>query len=95
MTWGGHTPEEFFQHFAIDFAHPTVRDAVALGMVKLSNDSVSVDYCNDFVENKNYSPYEFERYMLHRNFKVNLVNLEPTEWVNITYDRKLENGEVE
>lgn len=81
---------EFFEQFDINFEQPTVRDAVAFDLVKLDDDSVSNDRVYTFEERKNYSPMEYERYLLHKNFRINLVNLDP-DWSEITY--KNESGE--
>ena len=81
---------EFFEQFGIDFEYPTVRDAVAFDLVKLDNESVSNDSTYTYGEHVGYSPMEYERYLLHKNFRINLVNLDP-DWSEITY--KNESGE--
>jgi hypothetical protein len=88
---GGKRLLEFFEQFGINIEHPTVRDAVAFDLVKLDDDSVSNDRVYTFEERKNYSPMEYERYLLHKNFRINLVNLDP-DWSNITYANKEVNG---
>ena len=74
----------FFNQFGIDFDNPTVRDAVAFDLVKLDDDSVSNDRVYAFDEHVGYSPMEYERYLLHKNYRINLVNLDP-DWSNIEY----------
>ena len=81
----------FFEQFGINFEYPTVRDAVAFDLVKLDDDSVSNDRVYTFEEHKEYSPREYERYLLHKNVRINLVNLDP-DWSNITYANKEVNG---
>ena len=61
-----------------------MRDAVAFDLVKLDDDSVSNDSVYTFEEHKEYSPMEYERYLLHKNFRINLVNL-AKDWSEITY----------
>ena len=76
----------FFDKYDIDYLHPTVRDAVAFDLVKLDDDSVSNDNIYRYEEHQNYSPMEYERYLLNRNFRINLVNLDP-DWSNIMYGK--------
>lgn len=76
----------FFDKYDIDYLHPTVRDAVAFDLVKLDDDSVSNDNVYRYEEHQNYSPMEYERYLLNKNFRINLVNLDP-DWSNITYGK--------
>ena len=52
--------------------------------MKLDDDSVSNDNIYTYEERKNYSPMEYERYLLNKNFRINLVNLDP-DWSNISY----------
>jgi hypothetical protein len=88
LNYKGSTPKEFLKQFEIDYDKPTVRDAVAFDLVKLDDDdygSVSNDNVYTYGERKNYSPMEYERYLLNRNFRINLVNLDP-DWSNITYE---------
>lgn len=91
LNYKGQTPKAFLKQFEIDYDKPTVRDAVAFDLVKLDDDSVSNDRVYTFEERKNYSPMEYERYLLHKNFRINLVNLDP-DWSNITYANKEVNG---
>lgn len=78
------TPETMLSRFGIDIDQPTVRDAVAFDLVKLDDDSVSNDSEYTYAEHVGYSSLEYERYLLNRNFRINLVNLNP-EWSNIKY----------
>lgn len=87
LNYKGLTPNAFLNQFGIDFDNPTVRDAVAFDLVKLDDDSVSNDRVYTFDEHVGYSPMEYERYLLHRNYRINLVNLDP-DWSNITYAKK-------
>lgn len=75
---------EFFAKYGIDYNNPTVRDSVAFDLVKLDDDSVSNDNVYRYKEHQNYSPMEYERYLLNRNYRINLVNLDP-ERSNIKY----------
>lgn len=84
MFYGKQAPSEFLEQFGIDFEHPTVRDAVAFDLVKLDDESVSNDSTYTYGEHVGYSPMEYERYLLHKNFRINLVNLDP-DWSSITY----------
>ena len=84
MFYGKMTPEKLLSRFDIDIDNPTVRDAVAFDLVKLDDGSVSNDTTYTYPEHINYSSLEYERLLLHRNFRVNLVNLDP-EWSNIKY----------
>ena len=76
----------FFARYDINYDNPTVRDAVAFDLVKLDDDSVSNDNVYRYEEHQNYSPMEYERYLLNRNFRINLVNL-AKDWSNITYGK--------
>ena len=89
MFYGKMTPEKFLSRFDIDIENPTVRAAVAFDLVKLDDGSVSNDTTYTYPEHINYSSLEYERLLLHRNFRVNLVNLDP-EWSNIKYRNKEE-----
>lgn len=82
MYYKGATPKEFLARFGIDFDKPTVRAAVAFDLVKLDDGSVSNDSIYTYPERIGCSPLEYERFLLNRNFRINLVNLEP-EWSNI------------
>ena len=82
MYHGNSNPGDFLSGFGIDFDNPTVRDAVAFDLVKLDDGSVSNDTVYTYPEHINYSPSEYERFLLNRNFRINLVNLE-TEWSSI------------
>lgn len=84
MFHGGISPKRYFNHLGIDLKHLTMRDAVALDLVKLEDDSVSNDYEYTFKDKQTYSREDFDRCLLHRNFRINLVRLEP-ENANITY----------
>lgn len=85
-TWRMHykstNPKDFLGRFGIDFDNPTVRDAVALDLVKLDEESVSNDIPYTYPEHMNYSTLEYERYILNRNFRIQLVNLE-NEWSSV------------
>lgn len=52
--------------------------------MKLDDDSVSNSSDYTYMEHLTYSPLEYERMLLNRNYRVNLVNMEP-EWSRITY----------
>lgn len=92
LTWRMHykttNPKDFLARFGIDFEHPTVRDAVALDLVKLDDStvgsigSVSNDKDYTYPEHVWFSPLEYERYLLNKNFRIHLVNLE-TEWKSV------------
>ena len=85
LFYGGRDPERYFMdRFHISLSKPTIRDAVALDLVKLDDDYASNDYVYTSSEHVDYSVYEYERFLLHRNFRVNLVNLEP-EWSDIRH----------
>ena len=71
----------------MDYENPTVRDAVAFDLVKLDSPDVSNDFIHLAQENKWCSPLEHERFLLNRNFRVHLVNLEP-EWSDIQFVRE-------
>lgn len=90
LNWGGLTPAQFLSRFGIDLVHPTVRDAVAFDIVKLDGSDISNDSDYTYQEHLLYSRPEYERYLLNRNFRVQLVNLEP-EWTNVTY---MDTGDV-
>ena len=59
--------------------------------MKLDDDSVSNDNIYTYEEHKNYSPMEYERYLLNKNFRINLVNLDP-DWSNISYGEDGKDG---
>ena len=82
---------EFFAKYGINYDRPTVRDAVSFDLVKLDDDSVSNDNIYTYEERKNYSPMEYERYLLNRNFRINLVNLD-YDWSNISYGEDGKDG---
>lgn len=84
MFADGMNPEEFLFSMGIDFSRPRVRDAVAFDIVKLDDDTVSNWKEYTFMEHVTYSPLEYERMVLNRNYRVNLYSLED-EWVKITY----------
>ena len=84
MFHAGATPGEVLSTFGIDIKHPTVRDAVALDLVKLDDGSVSCDPEYTFTEHVKYSPHEYERFLLNKNYRVNLGGSEP-EWTAIKY----------
>ena len=84
MFHDGMNPDDFMFSFGIDLNKPRVRDAVALDIIKLDDDSVSNSRDYTFMEHVTYSPLEYERMVLNRNYRVNLVNFED-EWVKITY----------
>lgn len=84
LHYGDLNPKEVLARYGIDLEHPTVRDAVAFDLVKLDNGSVSNDSVYTFSENRNYSSWELDRFLLNRNFRINLMHLEP-EWSSITY----------
>jgi hypothetical protein len=85
LFYKGRDPERYFMdRFHISLSKPTIRDAVALDLVKLDDDYSSNDYVYTSSEHVDYSVYEYERFLLHRNFRVNLVNLEP-EWSDIRH----------
>ena len=93
MFYKGTTPEEYLlRRCGIDFNNLTVRDAVAFDIVKLDNDTVSNDNVYTWPERITYSPMEYERFLLNKNFRINLVNLEP-EWSKITYMGRNWDGE--
>ena len=81
-TWRIHykntTPNGFLQKF-MNPDNPTVRDAVALDLVRLDDGSTSNDSPYTYREHVRYSHLEYERMLLHRNYRINLVNLED-EW---------------
>lgn len=90
MYYRSMTPQKFLSRLEIDFNNPTVRDAVAFDLVKLDDSSsdsighVSNDREYACKEHVKYSPMEYERYLLNRNFRINLVNLD-SEWSRISY----------
>ena len=81
----GTSLRSFLDGFGINLDEPTVRDAVAFDLVKLDDDSVSNDYTYTSGEHVGYSMLEYERFLLNRNFRVNLVRVEP-EWSRLRYD---------
>lgn len=84
VRYNGMTPKEFLSKYGIDYGNLTVRDAVALDVVKLDDKSVSNDSEYTFNDHIRYSQEEYERFLLNKNFRINLVNVEP-EWTNV-YD---------
>lgn len=64
-------------YLGISYSNPTVRDAVAFDMVKLDDDSVSNDSKYTYPEHLEYSTLEYERFLLNKNYRINLVNLDP------------------
>lgn len=66
---------------------------MAFDLVKLDDSdensigSVSNDSIYTYEEHKVYSPLEYERFLLNKNFRVNLAKLEP-EWSNLTFSGK-------
>lgn len=92
LFYKGRDPEQYFMdRFHISLSNPTIRDAVALDLVKLDDAHSSNDYVYTSAEHVNYSVYEYERFLLHRNFRINLVNLEP-EWSDIRHGKEDEEG---
>lgn len=75
----------FKDRLGIDIDHPTLRDAVAVDLVKLDDGSVSNDYISTTSEHIHWSYPEHERWLLNRNFRIHLVNLE-NEWSEVQYD---------
>lgn len=84
MFLGAESPESFLRPFGIDFAQPRVRDAVAFDLVKLDDGSVSNTHFYSYPEHVGYSPLEYERWLLNKNFRIQLVNTQP-EWTRIHY----------
>ena len=78
------TPQKFFTRYGEDFSHPTVRLGVALDLIKLDDSSVSNDSEYHYGELETMSPQEIDRVILHRNFRINLVNLD-YEYTNVKY----------
>ena len=78
------TPQKFFTRYGEDFSHPTVRLGVALDLIKLDDSSVSNDSEYHYGELETMSPQEIDRFILHRNFRINLVNLD-YEYTNVKY----------
>lgn len=93
MFHKGLSPKKFLSRLGIEIDCPTVRDAVAFDLVKLDDGSVSNDSEYTFEDHVKYSTLEYERYLLHKNFRENLVDLEP-EWTRVKYKGR-ENGEDE
>ena len=91
-------PKEFlYSRCGINLDRPTIRDAVALDIIKLDDSnldvqSVSNDNVYTWPERITYSPMEYERFLLNKNFRINLVNLEH-EWSKITYMGRNWDGE--
>ena len=85
MFWKGGNAAAHLLDMGIDLNNLTVRDAVAFDVVKLDDGSVSNSDEYVFNEHVGYSAYEYERYLLNKNFRINLVNLNP-EWSNIVYN---------
>ena len=86
MRYAGQNPKDFLDGLGINFDHPTVRDAIAVDLVKLDDDCVSNDSIYTAEEHIEWSPMEYERDLLHKNFRIHLVNLEP-EWSNLNYEQ--------
>ena len=84
MFFGKNDPHGFLDGLGIDLDNPTVRDAVAFDVVKLDDSSVSNDIIYASREHVSYSPYEYERFILNRNFRLNMASLNP-DWSRITY----------
>lgn len=85
MNYNGKLPSDYLAPYGIAFDHPTFRDAVALDLVKLvDDDSVSNDYIYLADEHRWWSPMEYERWLMHRNYRINLVNIAP-DFSDITY----------
>ena len=89
MHYRGIDPKRFLDKFGINYDEPTVRDAIAFDMVKFDEDSVSNSDEYTYMEHIGYSAREYRRFLLNKNFRVNLVHLEP-EWNKITYHKKAE-----
>ena len=85
MFYDGTTPDEFLSGLGIDIDNPRVRDAVAFDLVKLDDGSVSNDWNCEYEKHLGYSPSEYERMLLHRNFRINLVHTEP-QFTKIRYN---------
>lgn len=83
MFYDGNTPEKFFGELGIDIDHPRFRDAVAFDLVKLDDSDsddiggVSNDWDCEYLKHLGYSPMEYERMLLHRNYRTNMVHSEP------------------
>ena len=84
MHYKGADPKVFLAKFGIDYDKPTCRAAVAFDLMKLADGSVSNDSAFTWEERRFSSPMEYERQLLNRNYRINLVNLEP-EWSIINY----------
>ena len=84
MHYKGADPKVFLAKFGIDYDEPTCRAAVAFDLMKRADGSVSNDSTFTWEERKFCSPMEYERQLLNRNYRINLVNLEP-EWSVINY----------
>lgn len=87
MHYKGKTPRVILARMGIDYDNPTVRDAVAFDLVKLDDPSVSNTYHYTYPERRTMSPMELERFLLNRNFRINLLNLEP-EWSKLPYGKE-------
>lgn len=87
MFYKGNTPRKFLSRLGIDIDNPTVRDAVAFDLVKLDDGSVSNDSEYTYREHVRWSPSEYDRFLLHKNYRINLVNLEP-EWCKLKPRKK-------
>lgn len=74
--------DKFLNRYGIDYKHPTVRDAVAFDLIKLEDGSVSNDRDYQYSEHIGYSESEYERFLLNKNFRINLINLD-TDWSSI------------
>lgn len=91
MHYKGTNPQTVLDRYGIKYNNPTVRDAVALDLVKLDDDSVSNDKDYTYEERTVYSSHEYERFLLNKNFRINLINLD-TEWSQLTYRHRNESG---
>ena len=87
MHYKSNSPQTVLARMGIDYDNPTVRDAVAFDLVKLDDPSVSNTYHYTYPERRTMSPMELERFLLNRNFRINLLNLEP-EWSKLPYGKE-------
>lgn len=91
MFYDGNTPEKFLSEFGIDIDKPKFRDAVAFDLVKLDDSDsediggMSNDWDCEYQKHLGYSPMEYERMILHRNYRTNMVHSEP-EFTMIQYE---------
>lgn len=89
MNYSDETPRDILSKYGISYDNPTVRDAVALDIIKLDSSSVSNDSIYTYKEHKAYSRHEYERFLLNKNFRPQLANLAP-DWSKVIH-----NGSVE